>query len=89
MPQSEWVDTVSLRARIAAGPFTTRGLTAELAARGIKTDRRAVWFFLHAEGMSFKKKPYCRPSSRSNTCRYHRPLRKAAPDKGCLLNKNK
>ena len=44
-----------LRARIAAGPFTTRGLTAELAARGIKTDRRAVWFFLHAEGLSFKK----------------------------------
>jgi transposase len=26
-----------------------------LAARGIKTDRRAVWFFLHAEGLSFKK----------------------------------
>ena len=44
-----------LRARIAAGPFTTRGLTAELAARGIKTERRAVWFFLHAEGLSFKK----------------------------------
>lgn len=44
-----------LRARIAAGPFTTRGLMAELAARGIKTDRRAVWFFLHAEGLSFKK----------------------------------
>ena len=37
-----------LRARIAAGPFTTRGLTAELAARGIKTDRRAVWFFLYS-----------------------------------------
>jgi transposase len=35
------------------GPF--RGLTAELAAPGIKTDRRAVWFFLHAEGLSFKK----------------------------------
>lgn len=44
-----------LRARIAAGPITTRGLTAELAARGIKTDRRAVWVFLHAEGLSFKK----------------------------------
>jgi transposase len=29
------------RARIAAGPFITRGLTAELSARGIKTDRRA------------------------------------------------
>jgi transposase len=44
-----------LRARIAAGPFTSRGLTAELAARGIKTDRRAVWTFLKAEGLSFKK----------------------------------
>ena len=30
-----------LRERIAAGPFTSRGLTAELAARGINTDRRA------------------------------------------------
>ncbi len=29
------------RARIAAGPFINRGLTAELSARGIKTDRRA------------------------------------------------
>lgn len=44
-----------LRARIAQGPVTTRGLTAELAERGIKTDRRAVWVFLHAEGLSFKK----------------------------------
>ncbi len=44
-----------LRARIADGPITTRGLTAELAARGIKTDRRAVWVFLRAEGLSFKK----------------------------------
>jgi putative transposase len=44
-----------LRARVAEGPFTTRGLTAELAARGIKTDRRAVWVFLRAEGLSFKK----------------------------------
>ena len=47
---AEW-----LRARVAEGPFTTRGLTAELAARGIKTDRRAVWVVLHAEGLSFKK----------------------------------
>lgn len=44
-----------LRGRCRSGPFTTRGLTAELAARGIKTDRRAVWVFLHAEGLSFKK----------------------------------
>jgi transposase len=37
------------------GAFHHCGLTAELAARGIKTDRRAVWFFLHAEGMSFSR----------------------------------
>ena len=42
---AEW-----LQARCRSGPFTTRGLTAELAARGIKTDRRAVWVFLHAKG---------------------------------------
>lgn len=44
-----------LRGRIQSAPFTTRQLTAELVARGIKTDRRAVWVFLHAEGLSFKK----------------------------------
>ena len=45
-----------LRERVRSAPFTTRQLTAELLARGIKTDRRAVWVFLHAEGLSFKKK---------------------------------
>jgi putative transposase len=44
-----------LRQRIRSGPFTLRRLTAELAARGIKTDPRAVWVFVHAEGLSFKK----------------------------------
>ncbi|MEI6724438.1 MAG: IS630 family transposase [Betaproteobacteria bacterium] len=48
---AEW-----LRERIASGPVTLRGLTAELAERGIKTQPRAVWVFLHAEGLSFKKK---------------------------------
>ena len=47
---AEW-----LRKRIHLAPFTTRQLTAELLARGIKTDRRAVWAFLHSEGLSFKK----------------------------------
>ena len=46
-----------LRERIASGPVTLRGLTAELAERGIKTQPRAVWVFLHAEGLSFKKNP--------------------------------
>lgn len=44
-----------LRKRIRLGPFTLRKLTTEPAARGIKTDARAVWTFVHAEGMSFKK----------------------------------
>ena len=44
---AEW-----LRERIQAAPFTTRQLTTELVARGIKTDRRAVWAFLHAESLS-------------------------------------
>jgi putative transposase len=44
-----------LRERCRSGPFTTRGLAAELLARGIKTDRRAVWVFVRAEGLSFKK----------------------------------
>ncbi len=44
-----------LRGRVASGPITLRGLTGELAARGVKTDRRAVWVFLRAEGLSFKK----------------------------------
>ena len=48
---------VWLRHRLHSGRFTTRGLAAELAERGIKTDRRAVWTFVREEGLSFKKKP--------------------------------
>jgi putative transposase len=44
-----------LRERMKLGGFTTRQLVAELALRGIKTDRRAVWVFLQAERLSFKK----------------------------------
>jgi putative transposase len=47
---AEW-----LRERLAAAPFTTRQLVGELAACGIKTDRRAVWVFVRHEGLSFKK----------------------------------
>ena len=47
---AEW-----LRERLLAAPFTTRQLVGELAARGIKTDRRAVWVFVRREGLSFKK----------------------------------
>ena len=41
-----------LRERLAAAPFTTRQLVGELAVRGIKTDRRAVWVFIRREGLS-------------------------------------
>ncbi len=44
-----------LRARIRSGPFTLRKLADELAERGIRTHPKAVWVFVHAEGLSFKK----------------------------------
>lgn len=37
--------------------FTLRGLVTELAERGVKVDYRSVWEFVHAEKLSFKKKP--------------------------------
>jgi transposase len=43
------------RERIRSGPFTLRRLADELAQRGIKTHPKAVWVFVHAEGLSFKK----------------------------------
>lgn len=36
--------------------FTLRGLVADLAERGVKVDYVQVWRFVHAEGLSFKKK---------------------------------
>src|SRR5580765_6616259 len=38
-----------LRDRLRERDFTLRGLVAELAARGLKADYRAVWNFVHAE----------------------------------------
>ena len=47
-----------LLARIAAAPdLTVRALQAELAARGVAVSYGAVWSFLAAERLSFKKKP--------------------------------
>jgi putative transposase len=53
--------------------FTLRGLVAELAGRGVKVDYVQVWRFVHAEGLSFKKKrasrravaPEDRPAARA------------------------
>jgi putative transposase len=44
-----------LRERMRQAPFTLRGLVAELAQRGIKSELHAVWVFAHDEGLSFKK----------------------------------
>jgi transposase len=45
-----------VHARFAAQPeLTLRGLQQELADRGIKVSYGAVWAFVHAEGLSFKK----------------------------------
>jgi putative transposase len=50
--------------RIDTAGFTLRGLVAELAERGLKVDYRTVWKFVHAAGLSFKKK---HPSLRAAT----------------------
>ena len=45
-----------VHARFAEQPeLTLRGLQQDLAARGIKVSYGAVWAFVHAEGLSFKK----------------------------------
>jgi transposase len=50
---AEW-----LIARCQEADFTISQLVDELSqVRGLKVDRRSVWEFLHAEGLSFKKKP--------------------------------
>lgn len=45
-----------LMERCTSGEFTLMGLVGELAERGLKVDYRTVWNFVHAEGLSFKKK---------------------------------
>jgi putative transposase len=50
---AEW-----LIARCRAKDFTLSQLVEELQQeRGLKVDRHSVWEFVHAEGLSFKKKP--------------------------------
>jgi transposase len=49
---AEW-----LSARIRNGQdFTLKGLVAELGERGLDVKIKAVWTFVHEEGLSFKKK---------------------------------
>jgi transposase len=46
-----------LIARCKSGDFVLRGLVAELAERGLKVDYKTVWKFVHAQNLTFKKKP--------------------------------
>lgn len=55
--------------RCRASDFTLRGLIVELAERGLRVGYRSVWTFVHAEGLSYKKKPH-RPRTGSSR---HRP----------------
>lgn len=46
-----------LRERCREKAFTLRGLVAELTEeRGLRVDYRSVWEFVHAEGLSHKKR---------------------------------
>jgi transposase len=49
-------DRAFIRERMAGEAHVTlRGLQAELAARGTKASYGAIWSFVHAEGLTFKK----------------------------------
>jgi transposase len=49
-------------ARLGEQPsLPLRQLRAELAARGVKVSYGALWNFVHAEGLSFKKRPSSQP----------------------------
>jgi transposase len=50
-----WRDWLLDRCRERA--FTLRGLVGELGERGLKVDYRSVWAFVHAEQLTFKKRP--------------------------------
>ena len=67
-----------LLARCRDQNFTLRGLVAELAERGLKTDCRAVWVFVHDEGLSFKNSG----GSRAGAARRRAPSRSMAAAPG-------
>lgn len=60
-----------LIARCQEKDFTISQLVDELqAVRGLKVDRRSVWEFIHAEGLSYKKNQRCKgagPARRQKT----------------------
>ena len=69
-------ERVWLRARMVAIPdLTVRALRAELLAeRGLRVSTDAVWRFLRAEGLTFKKKPAGRRAGSPRRRPQARPL---------------
>ena len=62
---AEW-----LLARCREKDFTLSQLVEELAAAGgLKVDRRSVWEFLHAQGLSFKKSLFAKEQDRPDARR--------------------
>lgn len=53
-------NAIWLRERSAPRPFARRGLVEDLAQRGLSVNIRAVWSFVHREGLRFKKDPHSR-----------------------------
>jgi len=56
-----------LAARIQDGDFTLRGLVVELAERGLDADYSAVWAFVHAHGLTHKKRRWSPASKAART----------------------
>jgi putative transposase len=56
-----------LAARIRERDFTLRGLVVELAERGLQADYWAVWAFVHARGLTHKKRHWSPPSRAAPT----------------------
>lgn len=59
--------------RCRSADFTLRGLVSELAERGLKVDTHSVWDFVHAEGLTHKKRRWSRPSRSGPTSRVTDP----------------
>lgn len=53
--------------RCRSADFTLRGLVRDLAERGLKVDVHSVWDFVHAEGLTHKKRRWSQPSRTAPT----------------------
>ncbi len=69
---AEW-----LTAPCREADVTISQLVDELAqTRGLKVDRRSVWEFLHAEGLSFKRSLFAKEQDRPDVARRREQWRK-------------